>query len=506
MRGDFAARKSLEKKISRDPSVRTDEIAALLAGDDAATRRVGVELLRRRIATDEEAYSALCGRYERETDIKARRRIAAALGESERAEAVPLLRAWLEGEPHRFAQASLILALGSLGHRDWSEEWRAGAGGKGPVAEAMRTVLRAAETGGEARRATVLAHSPGRYFLRTAPGLEGLCQVEATERGLGSVRMLGAGWLSLEDPLDAARAEGLGGLLLVSSVHRHLPLEVDSDGDGLKSAIARACLGVKGELSKREFPLRFRVTTEGRLPNRRRRSLLKSWARAIEVETGWINDPASFDVELMHCGVDDLALEGPVLLVRDMNWIHPRIGEVRKTVDASMHPVVAAALCRWAAGDERPPEGALFLDPCVGSGTSLREWVRAFPTTRATGFDRSRKAVAVAKHNLRGLGGRAEVRVGDMRSLPTRDGEAWAMVANLPFGIRSGRRSDNAELYRAMLQEARRALREGGRFAVYTHDSRRLRDAAEAIAWRIGPPVATVSTGGLEIPAFILRA
>ena len=126
---------------------------------------------------------------------------------------------------------------------------------------------------------------------------------------------------------------------------------------------------------------------------------------------------------------------------------------------AALKPTVAHALVRLA----RPPAGGLLLDPMCGSGTVLAEAADA--GQRALGGDIDAQAALAARRNLRAARFEGAVARWDATRLPLRDGTAAAIACNLPWGRRQ-RPADPSRLYSAVLIEARRVVRRGGRIAL----------------------------------------
>ena len=78
------------------------------------------------------------------------------------------------------------------------------------------------------------------------------------------------------------------------------------------------------------------------------------------------------------------------------------------------------------------------------------------------------------------------------------------MIANLPFGIRVGQRQSNFSLYCALLSEARRTLRPGGRLVAYTEDSAAFTRAARQ-DWPNFARIAVIQAGvlGRDLVGFV---
>jgi len=162
-----------------------------------------------------------------------------------------------------------------------------------------------------------------------------------------------------------------------------------------------------------------------------------------------------------------------------------RRGYREATVEAPMQETVAAAMVRLSGWDgERP-----LIDPLCGSGTILSEalmaycripagifrpkfgfeqlpdfdehvWrsvkdeadsrIRPVPGGLISGSDLLPDAVAAARTNLRKLphGDRVSIRKADYRDLPGKNDAL--VIANPPYGIRTGRKEDMGAFYREL--------------------------------------------------------
>jgi 23S rRNA G2445 N2-methylase RlmL len=127
-------------------------------------------------------------------------------------------------------------------------------------------------------------------------------------------------------------------------------------------------------------------------------------------------------------------------------------GERAQERHGALRPVVAAAMVRLAG----PAPGRL-LDPCCGTGTIAAEASAA--GWRAWASDIDDDAVTAARANAPD----AVIERADARNLPQAAGEFDAVVTNLPFGrqFRVGPGRDS--WLTAVLREAARVTRPGGR-------------------------------------------
>lgn len=145
-----------------------------------------------------------------------------------------------------------------------------------------------------------------------------------------------------------------------------------------------------------------------------------------------------------------------------------------RDVPGALNATIAAAMVRLAA----PRPGERYLNLMCGSGTLLAE---APPGMGPVGLDSSREALAAARANTSA----ALVR-GDVRQAPFKARSFDVIVADLPYGERSGSHAANDELYREFLAAAARLASAKARLAVISHDIRRFEAALEdSGAWRV---------------------
>lgn len=178
-----------------------------------------------------------------------------------------------------------------------------------------------------------------------------------------------------------------------------------------------------------------------------------------------------------------------------------RVGPYRPRV-ALKAPVAWAMLTLAAEALGRDP--AVILDPFCGSGTLLREAAERWPACRVLGSDAFAVPTEGARENLAALGldYRSEVRLGDATALSAvwpelRGGACDLIVANPPYGLRLGSRTDLYALYHGFLVEAAALVPVGHRLVVIATARRRLNKAIRhAPVWHT-VHVRVVETGGI---------
>jgi tRNA (guanine6-N2)-methyltransferase len=152
-------------------------------------------------------------------------------------------------------------------------------------------------------------------------------------------------------------------------------------------------------------------------------------------------------------------------------------------VAASLRPTVAAAMVRLAGAGP----GMTVLDPMCGAGTILAEQIelskkRKAGTVHVLGGDADANAVYCAGENLAPVGP-ADLARWDATALPLSAACVDRIVSNPPFGKQLSSPGEIGPLYRAMVREADRVLKPGGRAVYLVGEDEPLREAAAAARW-----------------------
>jgi predicted RNA methylase len=138
---------------------------------------------------------------------------------------------------------------------------------------------------------------------------------------------------------------------------------------------------------------------------------------------------------------------------------------------AAANATVAAAMALLA--DPRVEDRVVNL--MCGSGTLLIERLLLAPARRAVGLDRSPAAAAAAADNLAaaGLADRVELLTGDVGDdVWLERGPFDCLLADPPWGDKSGRHAGNERLHRALLERAYAGAAPRARLLVLTHEIR----------------------------------
>lgn len=485
-RAEFEDRKKLEIRVAKAANPETVEACRLaFDSDEVALRRTAVEVLKRIGKSAPGASEALVRQLPKEPDVKTRRRIAAALGDLADPDLIEPLSDALAAEEHRFAQASIILALGKLGCREFPPPFDVWDQDFGPVFEALKkagaqTIERSTEP---------IARKPGDYLLSSYPGLESALACELRARDLPAGVEIEAGFREL----TVSRAEDLRNLgnLRSALLDFRIATRSNDEAAALRDGVDR----IREEIGQTTF----RLMLPGAENKNQYVKNVREAAELIEKRTGWRNAPAAYALDLRV-----LKIGGEFLTVwRLGQWPEPA-GRDRKPIPASIHPSVAASLCAIAApGQLLKKSGLTICDPACGAGTILMEAGALFPDSKLIGSDWSAEAIELAKSNLDSAGLSADLSRRDFRQLNLPAKSVDFVISNLPFGIRV--RIQNIEgLYAKFLSAARRVLKPDGVAVIYTANQKAIHAAFKSGAKP--KPITRVEASGLSVFVFRISA
>jgi tRNA (guanine6-N2)-methyltransferase len=151
---------------------------------------------------------------------------------------------------------------------------------------------------------------------------------------------------------------------------------------------------------------------------------------------------------------------------------------------ASLRPTMAAAMVRLAGTSP----GDCVLDPMCGAGTIMGEQLELSKQRRAgkvdvLGGDLEMNALRAAAANLRRVGPALLARW-DARRLPLPNESVDRIISNPPFGKQLATPEEIGPLYRSMVREYDRVLKDGGRAVLLVSEVQELRDAIQPVQWQ----------------------
>jgi 23S rRNA G2445 N2-methylase RlmL len=169
--------------------------------------------------------------------------------------------------------------------------------------------------------------------------------------------------------------------------------------------------------------------------------------------------------------------------------------------EGALNATVAAAMIALL----KPAPDQPLLNLMCGSGSLLIERLAIQPGALAVGCDINPDALECAAANLQASGTRHPALIrADAARLPFPDAAFPLLVADLPFGQLIGSHDTNRRLYPAVLAEAFRIIRAGGRFAVITHEVKLMDQALRGSGWQVDPP-RMITLRGLHPRIYVLR-
>lgn len=171
--------------------------------------------------------------------------------------------------------------------------------------------------------------------------------------------------------------------------------------------------------------------------------------------------------------------------------------------EGALNATVARAMAIWS----QPRRDEVVLNLLCGSGSLLIERGQ-WPAAKLMGCDISPAARDCAEQNLRAaaLPQPCPVFDWDARQLPLPNHSVDVILSDLPFGQLIGSHQTNATLYPAVLREAARVAKTGGRFVLITHEIRLIEaNLAELSAiWQIAA-THKVTLRGLHPRIYVLN-
>jgi 23S rRNA G2445 N2-methylase RlmL len=419
---------------------------AALTDDDPKSRRNAAIALGHVPRPDVE--DALLLAWDRDPRPEMRRTIAASLGKSGSARALPLLRE---------AAASTDPELARIGDRARVMVERTGSRGAHGRIDPTRSPSR-----------------PIPFVALSRAGLEDLVAdelaavaavVEPEVEGPGRVRARLAGSIAA---VFAART--------ILGLEFPLPPEPRRKNEGVAQTVARV---LAGDAARRIFATwtdgepRYRIAwAEGS----HRRAATWETARAIGAAApGLVNDPtaSTWTVSIAH---DDDAVE---VLLAPRSLDDPRFVWRKGDVPAASHPTIAAALARVAG----VREDDVVWDPFVGSGAELVERSLLGPVAALYGSDVDPKALGVAEANLAAAGLTARLERRD--ALEVAPPGVTLIITNPPMGRRLARTPGLDDMLDRFVTHAAAALEPRGRLVWMSPWPRRSRDAAARAGLRL---------------------
>ena len=223
-----------------------------------------------------------------------------------------------------------------------------------------------------------------------------------------------------------------------------------------------------------------------------------AFIRAVCVALGGGDNPSRYADELrIVCNNDKCDL-----FIRPRNVPDTRFDYRLRALPASIHPVQAACLARYAlsfVSAARPRT----LDPFCGSGTLLLELERVV-STGLIGVDVSERALDAARENAAAAHSGARFVHKDILKFEPRD-PFDLILSNMPFGNRVGTHTANETLYRDFVHALPKLLASGGIAVLYTMEHKLLATCLKAEPSLALAAELTTEAGGLNPRVTVVR-
>lgn len=392
---------------------------------------------------------------------RARRRAIVAIGKLGLSGAEPVLLARWEQSRDVPEQKALAAALGKIGSAAAGERLRAARPTDPELARvvgeaALNLERRSLRESPASLRAGTELPEPTRVLLHVRSGLEELLLEELKEIGVPARGVIGRGRVELvtRGPLSSLfRAR--------TFLHLGFPLEPETlAGGDVVSAVVRALASDAAWRLLRgltEGPVRYRL--EWPDAGRSRATTLRVAERVRAARPDLVNDPTRAPWEAVVTVRGGPRGDTAYVELWPRALADPRFDYRLRTVPASSHPTIAAALARVSGVEP----GDVVWDPFVGAGLELVERALLGPYRELIGTDTDAGALEAARENLSAarIAG-ARLGIGDAASfMPTPS--PTLIITNPPFGKRVLSREAIPPLFGQFLASAARNLERGGR-------------------------------------------
>ena len=223
-----------------------------------------------------------------------------------------------------------------------------------------------------------------------------------------------------------------------------------------------------------------------------------AFIRAVSVSLGGGDNPSRYADELrIVCNNDKCDL-----FIRPRDVPDTRFLYRKRALPASIHPVQAACLARYALSflsSARPRT----LDPFCGSGTLLFELERAVPTA-LIGVDSSERALDAARENAAAAHSAVKFVHKDILKFEPRE-PFDLILSNMPFGNRVGTHSANEALYRDFVHALPKFLAQNGVAVLYTMEHKLLAACLKSEPSLTLAAELTTEAGGLNPRITVVR-
>lgn len=214
----------------------------------------------------------------------------------------------------------------------------------------------------------------------------------------------------------------------------------------------------------------------------------------------WVVDLTKYHLEVVCKLIDDL-------LITHLRVTHESMH--RRNISSFGPTTLRSTICYNLLRLANPKPGDIIVDPMCGGGSIPIEATLAYPHSYVLCGDNDSRAVERTKSNMNVSTAECKIDLVQWTAskLPFKDSCIDIIVTDMPFGKRSGNKSDNKTLYKHFLVELGRIVKLSfGRLVLLTYDRYNFKEALQAagdLFWVT--KTLGVNVGGLQAVVYVMN-
>ncbi|XP_050452064.1 tRNA (guanine(6)-N2)-methyltransferase THUMP3-like [Cataglyphis hispanica] len=253
--------------------------------------------------------------------------------------------------------------------------------------------------------------------------------------------------------------------------------------------------------SKESDILKYRVTCERTGKHAfESKDIARITGEVVQDKYHWIVDLTKYHLEVVCKLTDDL-------LITHLRVTHE--SKHRRNIASFGPTTLRSTICYNLLRLANPKLGDVIIDPMCGGGSIPVEATLAYPCSYVLCGDNDSRAVDRTKSNMNAstAGCKIDLIQWTASKLPFKDSFIDIIVTDMPFGKRSGNKSNNKTLYKHFLLELGRVVKLSyGRLVLLTYDRYSFKEALQAagdLFWVT--KTVGVNVGGLQAVVYVLN-